>query len=177
MNVVKTCTFSENEKNRRWDEIKLRQHRLMATSGMEQMPPAHIDHIMKSGFSINDIKGMNRYGEEAMETDDRMLRGPSRPPRNGSLSRISPNFEMDSFDTSDRMKRSTSAMDMDAMGYGIDRSRERSEEKKKRGRSPFKLFSKKRDKSKDKFKSKTPEYADRRVTICTYRCYFSILVH
>lgn len=49
--------FSEAEKIRRWQEIRIRQHRLLAES--DQTTPAHIEQIMKSGFSMSDIKGMS----------------------------------------------------------------------------------------------------------------------
>ncbi len=48
--------FSENEKQRRWQEIRKRQHRLI--SEVDRSTPAHIEQIMKSGFSITDIKGL-----------------------------------------------------------------------------------------------------------------------
>lgn len=47
--------FSEQEKQRRWQEIRIRQHRLLSQS--EHATPAHIEQIMKSGFSMSDIKG------------------------------------------------------------------------------------------------------------------------
>jgi ryanodine receptor 2 len=84
--------FSENEKARRWEEIKIRQHRLQVET--EQTTPAHIEQIMKSGFTMSDIKGLHRgYSEDGVEADEVMApRGksslrPSRPPRKGSLSR------------------------------------------------------------------------------------------
>jgi hypothetical protein len=40
---------------RRWQEIKIRQHRLLAEA--DQTQPAHIEQIMKSGFTMSDIKG------------------------------------------------------------------------------------------------------------------------
>jgi hypothetical protein len=46
---------SEGEKVRRWQEIKIRQHRLLAEA--DQTQPAHIEQIMKSGFTMSDIKG------------------------------------------------------------------------------------------------------------------------
>lgn len=49
--------FSEQEKARRWVEIKERQQILMKEATEAQMP-AHIDQIMRSGFTMNDIKGM-----------------------------------------------------------------------------------------------------------------------
>lgn len=113
---------------------------------MEQ--PTHIDHIMKSGFTMNDIKGLHRYGEEAAEADEHMLHlNPSRPPRKPSVSRGSPTFDMMS-----PMARSTSALDID---FPMEPQDEKAE--KKRGRSPFKFFKKNRDQSKDKHaKSKSP---------------------
>lgn len=48
--------FSEQEKQRRWQEIRIRQHRLLSQS--EHATPAHIEQIMKSGFSMSDIKGL-----------------------------------------------------------------------------------------------------------------------
>lgn len=47
--------YSEDEKMKRWQEIKLRQYRLKAE--VDQTTPAHIEQIMKSGFSMTDIKG------------------------------------------------------------------------------------------------------------------------
>lgn len=81
---------------RRWQEIKIRQHRLRAEA--DNITPAHIEQIMKSGFSLTDIKGLHRnYSEDAVESDEVMKTHsttnkstksmPSRPPRKGSLSR------------------------------------------------------------------------------------------
>lgn len=47
--------ISEEEKMRRWQEIRIRQHRLKIEA--DQSTPAHIEQIMKSGFSMSDIKG------------------------------------------------------------------------------------------------------------------------
>ncbi|KAL1457580.1 hypothetical protein WDU94_007793 [Cyamophila willieti] len=48
--------IDENEKQRRWKEIRNRQQILMMEA-MENTTPAHIEQIMKSGFSMSDIKG------------------------------------------------------------------------------------------------------------------------
>lgn len=96
--------FSEEEKVRRWNEIKIRQHRLKVEADQQQGPPAHIENIMKSGFSMSDIKGLHRnYSEDAVESDEVMkqqqpttgksIRLPARPPRKGSLSRNVNGFE------------------------------------------------------------------------------------
>lgn len=85
---------------RRWQEIKIRQHRLKAEA--ESQAPAHIEQmIMKSGFSMSDIKGLQRnYAEEVVESDEIIKHHsksvktlPSRPPRKGSLSRNVNGFE------------------------------------------------------------------------------------
>lgn len=136
--------FSENEKARRWEEIRIRQHRLMTE--VEHATPAHLDHIMKSGFTMNDIKGLHRNYEDG-EGGDEMMR-PSRPPRKGSLSR---NGDMLTVDGGD-IVRSSSELDMARYGEGMD-------DKKKRGRSPFRFFGKKRDQSKDKA-TKSPDRAN-----------------
>ncbi|XP_055693636.1 ryanodine receptor [Lutzomyia longipalpis] len=159
--VICQSTFiTENEKMRRWEEIKMRQNRILAEA--EQTTPAHFDHIMRSGFTMNDIKGLHRnYNEDAAEADEQMLRpNPSRPPRKGSLSRGSiAAYDPPSIEINSKIQRSTSELDMNAYGEIGDK-----DDKKKRGRSPFKFFSKKRDQSKDKLKAKTPEPADRRST-------------
>jgi len=58
--IICLFVFSEQEKQRRWQEIRIRQHRLLSQS--EHATPAHIEQIMKSGFSMSDIKGFqNKY--------------------------------------------------------------------------------------------------------------------
>lgn len=142
---------------RRWEEIRIRQHRLMAEVEA-QTTPAHIDHIMKSGFTMSDIKGMHRNFEEPAEADEQMLRAnPSRPPRKGSLTRVGSQYER--MDDNVRMQRSTSALNMD--NYQSAEPVEDDKTDKKRGRSPFRFFKKNRDQSKDKLKSKSPDPMDR----------------
>lgn len=144
--------FSEKEKIRRWDEIRLRQHRILAEA--EHTTPAHIDHIMRSGFTMNDIKGLNRNFEDAVESDDFMR--PSRPARKGSISQQNGNFTSPTLEING-MQRSTSDLDMN--NYNEE---DKGDDKKKRGRSPFRLFGKKRDQSKDKIKGKGEDAADKR---------------
>ena len=55
LSVLLMFLHSEAEKVRRWQEIKIRQHRLLAE--VDQSQPAHIEQIMKSGFTMSDIKG------------------------------------------------------------------------------------------------------------------------
>lgn len=144
-----TCSgdfISEQEKMRRWEEIKLRQHRLVAEVGGAQSQPTHIDHIMKSGFTINDIKGLHRqFNEDGVEADEQMLQ--PRQPAKGTLARGSPTLDMTS-----SMAHSSSMLDIDE--YQMDVQDDKTG--KKRGRSPFKFFKKNRDQSKEKHKSKSP---------------------
>lgn len=159
--------ISEAEKARRWEEIKIRQYRLMrdAQEVAQAQPSAHMDSMLKGGFTMSDIKGLQgrTFGDTA-EADEHMLRnGPSRPPRKGSLTR-NITFEQDMLMMPDHMERSTSALDMNGMN-GID---EPMDDKKKRGRSPFKFFSKKsRDQSKEKAASRTQDHSpmERRNTV------------
>lgn len=155
--------ISEQEKMRRWAEIKIRQHRLMIEVEQTNIAsPAHIDHIMRSGFTMNDIKGLHRnYSEDAAEADEQMMRPPSnpaRPPRKGSLSRPNPAYDPPMIEINSKIQRSSSELQMNytgELGPKEDKS-------KKRGRSPFNFF-RKRGESKDKIKAKTPEPADRRM--------------
>ncbi|XP_055904500.1 ryanodine receptor isoform X11 [Eupeodes corollae] len=150
--------ISENEKARRWEEIKIRQYRLLIDS-QEAMQPqpsqtAHVDHMLKSGFTMNDIKGLNRNYNDNTEAEDNM-NGPSRPPRKGSLTR---NITFED-GMSDNMRGSATNLDM---MNGLDEA----DDKKKRGRSPFKFFSKKsRDQSKDKVRPRETSPMERRNTV------------
>lgn len=117
----------------------------------QQQQQGHMDHIMKSGFTMNDIKGLHRFGEENAEADEGMIQfNASRPPRKSSIGRSSPTY-----DIMHSMGRSASVLNID---FPIDEPFDNKAEKK-RGRSPFKFFKKSRDQSKDKQKSKSP--ADR----------------
>ncbi|XP_017959316.1 ryanodine receptor isoform X9 [Drosophila navojoa] len=157
--------ISEQEKARRWEEIKLRQYRLMreaqeAAIQMQTQNAAHMDHMLKSGFNMNDIKGLTRNFDDHAEAEaEHMMRGPPRPPRKGSLTR-NITFETDMTAALDEMQRSTSVLDMNGLGDELD-------DKKKRGRSPFKFFSKKsRDQSREKNGSRTADTSlERRNTV------------
>ncbi|KRG04786.1 ryanodine receptor isoform X8 [Drosophila mojavensis] len=157
--------ISEQEKARRWEEIKLRQYRLMreaqeAAIQMQTQNAAHMDHMLKSGFNMNDIKGLTRNFDDHTEAEaEHMMHGPPRPPRKGSLTR-NITFESDMTAALDEMQRSTSVLDMNGLGDDLD-------DKKKRGRSPFKFFSKKsRDQSREKNGSRTADTSlERRNTV------------
>lgn len=159
---------SEQEKARRWQEIRIRQHRLM--SDVETLQPANIEHIMKSGFTMNDIKALNRnYSEDAAEADEQLNRsgynGPARPPRKGSLSRATAAYDPPTLQLNGTgLQRSSSALDMGR--YQSEQSRVvvvggGEIDRKKRGRSPFRLFGKKRDQSKEKVKAAHDELEKR----------------
>uniref|UniRef100_A0A6P7G955 Ryanodine receptor-like n=1 Tax=Diabrotica virgifera virgifera TaxID=50390 RepID=A0A6P7G955_DIAVI len=169
--------ITEEEKMRRWDEIKIRQHRLKVEVDQQQGPPAHIENIMKSGFSMSDIKGLQRsYMEDAVESDEIMkqpttttgksVRLPARPPRKGSLSRNINGYDDGlAIPVGRGVHRSSSELNMNRYNE-MNGAQEKGDDKKKRGRSPFRFFSKKnregtsgeRDK---KGKARTPEPSPR----------------
>ncbi|XP_043283357.1 ryanodine receptor isoform X10 [Venturia canescens] len=163
--VICQSTFiTENEKMRRWQEIKIRQNRLMAEQveqSQHTAPSAHMEQIMKSGFSMSDIKGLQRnYSEDAVEDAEMMKESPlpmqrnrpSRPPRKNSLYGSN----------AGALDNATSEAEMN--GYG-EMNGDVKDDKKKRGRSPFRKLSNevedvpffsRKAKSPDA-KSKTPE--------------------
>lgn len=71
------------------------------------MPNPNIEHMIKSGFSMSDIKGLHRnYSEDAVEADEMLKperqispkmskKNPNRPPRKGSLTRNASQYDMD----------------------------------------------------------------------------------
>ncbi|XP_030563343.1 ryanodine receptor isoform X15 [Drosophila novamexicana] len=157
--------ISEQEKARRWEEIKIRQYRLMreaqeAAAQMQTQTVAHMDHMLKGGFNMNDIKGLTRNFDDHAEAEaEHMMRVPSRPSRKGSLTR-NITFESDMTAALDEMQRSSSVLDINGLGDELD-------DKKKRGRSPFKFFSKKsRDQSREKNGARTADASlERRNTV------------
>ncbi|KAJ8959408.1 hypothetical protein NQ318_022098 [Aromia moschata] len=170
--ICHSMFITEEEKMRRWNEIKIRQHRLKIEADQQQGPPAHIENIMKSGFSMSDIKGLHRnYSEDAVESDEVMRQQqttksvrhmPSRPPRKGSLSRNVNGFDENTLNVTRGVHRSSSELDINRYHDIAPSNQEKFDDKKKRGRSPFRFFSKKNrdttsgDRLKGK-KAKTPE--------------------
>ncbi|KAK7790957.1 hypothetical protein R5R35_007854 [Gryllus longicercus] len=173
-----TCHASfvdEGEKLRRWQEIRIRQHRLLAEA--DQTTPAHLEQIMRSGFSMSDIKGLQRgYSEDAVEADELLAeaearaRAPSRPARPSRKGSIPRNATFDDANTlassgdllspaSANVHRSTSDLGLDRFdGEGSPGRDAAKDDKKKRGRSPFRFFSRKREPSGDRLrKGRTPE--------------------
>nr|AWV67093.1 ryanodine receptor [Mythimna separata] len=154
--------IDEAEKARRWIEIKDRQQILMKEAVEAQMP-AHIDQIMRSGFTMNDIKGLHyEDNQEEMPSTSKVKRQPSRPPRKGSMTRgVSiQNYNNLQPGQVNGMNRSTSEAEMSKYELGGAQSLTPDDKKDKRGRSPFKFFRSKRGESNDRAKtrkSKTPD--------------------
>ncbi|KAK6622641.1 hypothetical protein RUM43_008483 [Polyplax serrata] len=151
--ICQATLIDEEEKLRRWQEIRIRQRRLLTET--EHTTPAHLEQIMKSGFSINDIKGLSRgYSEDAVEADEMLLNHSKRPSpkprRKGSLSRYEEGSGSAMLGSS-KTNRSNSEMNINKLDNG-------EKDKKTRGRSPFRFFSRKKDHSGDRQKkNKTPE--------------------
>ncbi|CAB3362502.1 Hypothetical predicted protein [Cloeon dipterum] len=138
--ICQSSFIDEHEKMMRWQEIKIRQHRLLSEA--DQVNPGHIEHIMKTGgFNMNDIKSLQRgMSEDGPESDEIGRPGfPNRPPRRASVSKVN------GYDSADPGKRALSENPTNGVEEGDD--------KKKRGRSPFRFFSKKnRDASNERSK-------------------------
>nr|XP_049707611.1 ryanodine receptor isoform X24 [Helicoverpa armigera] len=152
--------IDEAEKARRWVEIKDRQQILMKEAVEAQMP-AHIDQIMRSGFTMNDIKGLHYEDNQEELPSSKMKRLPSRPPRKGSVTRgvtIQTYSNLQPGQVNG-MHRSTSEAEMAKYDLG-SQGLAPDDKKDKRGRSPFKFFRSKRGESSDRAKSrksKTPD--------------------
>ncbi|CAG7728856.1 unnamed protein product, partial [Allacma fusca] len=170
----------EEEKARRWQEIRIRQNRLRH-SGIHRGNPME-QSMLKSGFTMSDIKELQRgYSEDVVESDDMMLtdshddrsrglkRGkstkvpPTKPARSGSISRQL-QYDQSTGATLDTTKlpRASSEMQLNRSkkDHALTPDPEAKEEKKKsRGKSPFRFFSRKREESKERAKasSRTPE--------------------
>lgn len=58
--ICQSNFITEGEKLRRWQDIKMRQNRLLieqAEQAQQTTQSAHMEQIIKSGFSMSDIKG------------------------------------------------------------------------------------------------------------------------
>ncbi|XP_039954485.1 ryanodine receptor isoform X18 [Bactrocera tryoni] len=159
--------ITELEKTRRWEEIKIRQYQLQREAQdlaiqQQQQAAANVDHMLKGGFTMSDIKGLHQNFDDAVESEEQLARSPARPPRRSSLTR---NITFES-DVATDMRGST-AFDMVNGINGLNGIDEGIDDKKKRGRSPFKFFSKKsRDQSRDKTGSTFQETSlERRNTV------------
>ncbi|XP_018801106.1 PREDICTED: ryanodine receptor isoform X11 [Bactrocera latifrons] len=159
--------ITELEKTRRWEEIKIRQYQLQREAQdlaiqQQQQAAANVDHMLKGGFTMSDIKGLHQNFHDAVESEEQLARSPARPPRRSSLTR---NITFESDVTTDM--RGSTAFDMVNGINGLNGTDEGIDDKKKRGRSPFKFFSKKsRDQSRDKTGSTFQETSlERRNTV------------
>ena len=156
--ICNSSFISEGEKMRRWQEIKMKQNRLLADQ-MEQIqqatPSAHIEQIMRSGFSMSDIKGafenpisikiiylninitvsiglQRNYSEDAVENDEMMKESPL-PIQRKKPSRP-PRKESISGLRAGAVDQPTN--DAEINGYN-EMNGDVKDDKKKRGRSPF----------------------------------------
>ncbi|XP_028968698.1 ryanodine receptor [Galendromus occidentalis] len=152
-------------KERQWEEMQHRQkqhHEVMfhADPRTQQSvrPPGNLEqHMLQSGFSMSDVKDLQRaYSEDAPEgagSDSPVL--PKGPPprrksiRSGALTKASsfdhtagglltPGFDTKGVDSDQSMIPSLSELELRAKGQDPH-------DKKARGKSPFKFFSRNKD--------------------------------
>ncbi|XP_069170443.1 ryanodine receptor [Procambarus clarkii] len=127
--------IDEEEKAARWQEVRNRQHRIQ--HGEVQPSMAFQSSLVDTGFSLSDIKELHYSNEEGVEADEGMAR------KGTSADKPS----QDPVTLSTEVTRETQEATPEPA------------ERKKRGKSPFRFFSKKRDASADRSRSKgrTPE--------------------
>ncbi|GFR18427.1 ryanodine receptor [Trichonephila clavata] len=143
-----TCNdeyIDELGKAQNWEEIRRRQRGQLA-GRMGARHPANLEqHMLKSGFSLSDVKDLQRgYSEDAAEDAPRMAM-PKRHSMDMAMSLTVP-------DGADPSKvRATSSEDLHkkAMDSGAesDVTGMEPDRPKRRGRSPFRFFKKKDEKT------------------------------
>ncbi|XP_069958037.1 ryanodine receptor isoform X5 [Cherax quadricarinatus] len=128
--------IDEEEKAARWQEVRNRQHRIQ--HGDVQPSIAFQSSLVDTGFSLSDIKELHYSNEEGVEADENLARK-SAP--------------------ADKPSTDPGTMSTEVTGETQEATPEPAE-RKKRGKSPFRFFSKKREASADRGRSskgRTPE--------------------
>lgn len=151
--------IDEPEKLHRWEEIRRRQRKEQADRAGVRHPANLEQHMLKSGFSLSDIKDLQRgYSEDAAEGEDH----PHIPPRQHSVKKStltktqSMEMGMQNLTIPERpeeMSKLRSASSEDIHKKGMEDSQlsdptsdTNDLDKKKRGKSPFRFFRKKEEK-------------------------------
>lgn len=141
-----TCNdeyIDELGKAQNWEEIRRRQ-RGLASERAGLRHPANLEHhMLKSGFSLSDVKDLQRgYTEDATDEDHRGAL-PKRHSMDMAMKLAVPEggdpSKLRSSSTEDIGKKIESGAESDTAGMEPDRP-------KRRGRSPFRFFKKKDEK-------------------------------
>lgn len=134
--VCEDVFIEEEEKAQRWMEVRKRQHTLK--HGEVQPSIAFQSSLVDTGFSLSDIKELHYSNEEGVEADEGMAKK--------AIAEEKPKIDSGKLTT-------------EAATEGGEEAPAESNDRKKRGKSPFRFFSKKRDASGDRARSKgrTPE--------------------
>ncbi|XP_055934795.1 ryanodine receptor-like isoform X1 [Argiope bruennichi] len=143
-----TCNdeyIDELGKAQNWEEIRRRQ-RGMQGGRMGSRHPANLEHhMLKSGFSLSDVKDLQRgYSEDAAEEPPPRMTMPKRHSMDMAMSLTVPDGDpskMRATSSEDLHKKAIdSGAESDVTGMEPDRP-------KRRGRSPFRFFKKKDEKT------------------------------
>ncbi|XP_064490365.1 ryanodine receptor-like isoform X2 [Ornithodoros turicata] len=156
--------IDELEKEHKWEEIRRRQRRAMAEKENIRHPANLEHHMLRSGFSMSDVKDLQRgYSEDATEVDDsgmHHLEPMSTPQRRRSM-RTGTLTKTQSFDTANTLQvpdgrpdpnRLRAASSEEAL-HRVSRNGRSSKavtpepegKAKRRGKSPFRFFRGKKD--------------------------------
>ncbi|XP_050722291.1 ryanodine receptor-like isoform X2 [Eriocheir sinensis] len=129
--------IEEEEKAQKWLEVRKRQHTLK--HGEVQPSIAFQSSLVDTGFSLSDIKELHYSNEEGVEADEGIARkaAPAEKPVTDAAGKLT----------------------TEQTGVTEDTATTDAADRKKRGKSPFRFFSKKRDASNERARSKgrTPE--------------------
>uniref|UniRef100_A0A4D5R9V0 Ryanodine receptor 44F n=1 Tax=Scolopendra viridis TaxID=118503 RepID=A0A4D5R9V0_SCOVI len=143
--TCKTELINENEKSRNWQEIRARQRRRKAEMENIRRTPAQIEQqMLKSGFSISDIKGLQRgYSDETHDTEDRHhLQVDVKHQKRKSISKTQSLDYVRSGGLPNGLP--------DSGDEGAEQNLSDDEDKRRRGKSPFRFFKKQRDQSSER---------------------------
>ncbi|RWS13212.1 ryanodine receptor-like protein, partial [Dinothrombium tinctorium] len=149
--------IDDNIKQMKWEEIRQRQKRMEIEQAVLRHPAKLEQHMLDSGFSLSDVKELQRaYSEDGGEEVESPQPRPGSPWATGVGPRKQPSLtKTKSFDNTLTVPSITEAQQrMRETGGGLaakrstsvealDRQKDQEDGRKKRGKSPFKLFGRK----------------------------------
>ncbi|CAN7995814.1 unnamed protein product [Ixodes hexagonus] len=163
--------IEEIEKEQRWEEIRRRQRRAQAEKKSIRHPANLEHHMLRSGFSMSDVKDLQRgYSEDAAEGDE-LLHVEHRPPTPQQRRRsmhVGTLTKTQSFDAAttlqvpdgsrdpNRLRAASSEEALSRIGQQTKGQRSKATtpepegKAKRRGKSPFRFFRSKKDEEKEK---------------------------
>ncbi|KAL1472514.1 hypothetical protein MTO96_039268, partial [Rhipicephalus appendiculatus] len=154
--------IEEQEKEHRWEEVRRRQRRAQAEKQSVRHPANLEHHMLRSGFSMSDVKDLQRgYSDEGGDTEEPMPVDHRPPtPQQRRRSMLSPRGTTGTLTKTQSFDAATTLQVPDGTRPDAKRLRAASSEEalnrlgqkpkagksKRRGKSPFRFFRKKEEK-------------------------------